>query len=101
MFISLRLLWRTYAHWFWYTLGTIGSALLICFLLWLAYCIAIKAKPLAAIQHIPLVGSFPIFLLLLVGILCISIFAWQQGAIAHEKYHFFINEKNRRTNETK
>lgn len=68
-----------------YTIGGIFSFLTLCLLAWIAYCIAMEAEPLAAISFLPPMPTAAVFLLVL-GIMLISIIAWQLGAKCQGQY---------------
>lgn len=68
-----------------YAIGTCGSLLTLALLLWVAFCIAIEAEPLASIAFLPDMPA-PVVLLLLIAIMFVSAAAWQYGATYHQQY---------------
>ena len=74
-----------YAYLFFYTVGACCSFLTVALLVWIAYCIAIEAAPLAAISFLAGLPTLAVFALLLL-IMVISCAAWQAGAHYHQKF---------------
>jgi hypothetical protein len=76
--------WR-YAYLGLYTIGGVFSVMAIGLLIWIAYCIAIEAEPLAAVAFLPSMPTAIIFVLI-IGIMAVSIAAWQLGAKYQQRY---------------
>lgn len=75
-----------------YTVGTICSLMMIALLVWVAFCIAIEAEPLAALAILPDMPT-PLAFVLIFAILALAVASWQYGAKYHQEYESALKKK--------